>query len=179
MWGRETFVALLTMGLLLAVSVVPSQAQLVVNSGFASYGPNWGVPNVPLISTPILDLGTATSVAGASSGTAGNVVGASNATISSPSVSSTAVMTAPQMLFPGWLSSAAPTESASETSGGERRLDFGAAEFNDAYDFPSLGGRSLAEVATETRARVRAHANRVYTNDDILRLKQASSNNKS
>src|SRR3989442_12931592 len=98
MRGRETFVALLTMGLLLVVSVHPSQAQLVVNSGFASYGPNGGVPNVPLISTPILDLGTATSVAGASSGTAGNVVGASNAPISSPSVSSTAVMTAPQML---------------------------------------------------------------------------------
>ena len=163
------FTAALALGLFLAVSVIPVHAQTVVtNSGFASNRIEWGAPNVPLISTPILELGTSTSVAGATGGTAGNVIGASNATISSPGVDSTIQMALPQTLFAGVV----PAEAAADSSRTGHRFDFGAAKFDDAYDFPSLGGRSLAEVAAQTRAHIRAHAKRVYTNDDISHLKQ-------
>ena len=87
------FTAELALGLFLAVSVIPVNAQTVVtNSGFASNRMEWGAPNVPLITTPILELGTSTSVAGATGGTAGNVIGASNAMISNPGVDSTIQM---------------------------------------------------------------------------------------
>ena len=163
------FTAALALALFLAVSVILFHAQTVVtNSGFASNRMEWGVPNVPLISTPILGLGTSTSVAGATGGTAGNVIGASNATISNPGVDSTIQMALPQTLFAGVV----PAEAAADSSPTGHRFDFGAAKFDDAYDFPSLGGRSLAEVAAQTRAHIRAHAKRVYTNDDISRLKQ-------
>ena len=168
-----------------ALFETPAQAQTwVTNTGFASNRMIWNMPNAPLIGTPIVDWATpaSPSPAGATSATPGLAVGASNATVVDLGVVSTAIMT-PPVTLPVSVASV-PAEGASAAPGGQTlaqargpALDFGIGTFNNAYNFPSLNGRSLAEVAKEIRQEVKQHpAHKVYTNDDIARLKQPTNN---
>ena len=168
-----------------ALFETPAQAQTWVNNtGFASNRMIWNMPNAPLIGTPIVDWATPASPSpvGATSATPGLAAGASNATVVDLGVVSTAIMTSPVTLpvSVAGVPAVATVEGASAAPGGQTlaqargpALDFGIGTFNNAYNFPSLNGRSLAEVAREIRQEVKQHpAHKVYTNDDIARLKQ-------
>ena len=160
--------------LLATLAVIPAYAQVyVTNSGFASNRADWQLSNMPLLNTPIVDLGSASAGSvGATNATAGNLAGASNATVPL-GVSSSAMMNlAPVYGLPMVPAPMVPMEtSANPSSNQPGQLSLGAASFNSAYDIPTLGGRTLAEVAKMTKERAQQHPTKIYTNDDIQKLK--------
>lgn len=169
--ARITVLSLLMFSFLLAISL---HAQTFVTpSGFASNRADWQSMNMPLLSTPVLDIGTASqSPVGASNATIGNAVGASNATMSL-GVTSSAIMSPSPIVYsvpvltPMPMAQPAP-EAPATTQG---HVSLGAASFNTAYDFSDLGGRSLAEVARLSKQRAQQHPAKVYTNESIQQLK--------
>jgi len=172
----------MTRSAVLVVSVffvaISLQAQTFVTpSGFASNRADWQGMNVPLLSTPVLDIGAASqSPVGATNATTGNAAGASNATMAvgvtssammspSPLLYSVPVLTSTPMVQP------APLAASESSAASASRVSLGAASFNTAYDFSDLGGRSLAEVARLSKERAQQHPAKVYTNDSIQQLK--------
>jgi hypothetical protein len=158
-------------GLIVVSSLtLQTQAQVwVTNTGFASDRMIWGIPNVPLISTPIIDLQPSfVTAAGATNATAENTAGASNATLENygpePVMSS--------RFGPHGRAIGEP-EGTPGMRAHQHRLDMGGASFESAYDFPDLGGQSLAEVTARARQYAMSHrAKRTFTNDDVNRVKQ-------
>jgi hypothetical protein len=116
--------------------------------GVITYGPL--APVSPLVSAPILDFGWTSTFVGASSATPPNQVGATNSTIAG-------------ILY----------GSSTPESGEERRAHRGFNTGAAFYTAVSYGdSRSLGEVAARQRKRPKA-ATRLYTNDDISRLKKS------
>jgi hypothetical protein len=145
-------------------------AQVTVNSGYASYWtPPPGVyaaPFAPLVNTPSVDLGTPPLQVGASNATAGNVAGATSATLSLETAGPSATFA-----LPAWYGQPIPSESEEKTAPAEtagtqtrERFDFGVATFQSDY--------GVARLVAEKTPRDRAQ--RVYTNDDIVRLDEAN-----
>ncbi|MBV9087373.1 MAG: hypothetical protein JOY79_07820 [Acidobacteriaceae bacterium] len=114
--------------------------------GVITYGPL--APIAPLVSTPVLDFGWTSTFVGASNGTPGNQVGATNSTLA------------------GMLNgTSTPSEVVTRRATG--RFNTGAAY----YTAVSYGDqRSLGEVAARLKKQPK-QTPRVYTNDDISRLK--------
>lgn len=164
----------LLIALAVAVAVVPAYAQVyVTNSGFASNRADWQVANMPMLTTPIVDLGSASAGSvGATNATAGNIAGASNATVPLGVTSSAMMNLAPVYGFPIVNAPMAPMQtSPNAPSGDTGRPSLGVATFDSAYDFPSLGDQTLADVAKLTKEHAQQHPSKVYTNDDVQKLK--------
>jgi len=125
---------------------LPSSAE---PQGELTYGPL--APVSPLVAAPVLDLGWSSTFVGATNGTPGNQVGATNSTIAG-------------ILY----------GSSTEASTSVRALGSGA-RFNTGaafYTATSYGDhRSLGQVAAQLRKQPKS-ARRVFTNDDISRLKK-------
>jgi hypothetical protein len=139
----------------------------VTPSGFASNRFAWE-PTVPLVTTPVVSLPNPIPQVGASNATLGNAAGATSAAEPNLGVTGTVLALPAMPALPVGQAAAAPVPIASNDS---RAFDWGAAEFNSAYDFPDLAGRSLAELAAQTRSQAQRPA-KVFTNDDVERLKQ-------
>jgi hypothetical protein len=145
-------------------------AQVTVNSGYATYWTPppgmYAAPFVPLVTTPIVDLGTPPLQVGASNATVGNVAGATTSTLSLD-------MAGPSAMFalPAWYGQAVPSELEEKNSSAEARgaptqqgFDLGVASFQTDAGVARLLGEH----------RTRDHAQRVYTNDDIAGLDEAN-----
>jgi hypothetical protein len=160
----------LIVGLMVVSSLTQAQVW-VTNTGFASDRMIWGIPNVPLISTPIIDLQPGfVTAAGATNATAGNTAGASNATLEN--YGPEPVMSSGSRFGPHGRAIGEP-EGTPGMRAHQQRLDMGGASFESAYDFPGLGGQSLAEVTARARRYAMLHrAKRTFTNDDVNRVKQ-------
>jgi len=132
--------------------LTPPIAQLPApgeSTGTISYAPMASEP--PLVSAPVVSLGWTTTYTGASNGTNRNEVGARNSTVAG-------------MIY--GLPSAPIREEVLRVTAGP--FNTGAA----FYTSTSFGDRrSLGEVAAGLRKQTTTTA-RVYTNDDISRLKQ-------
>src|SRR5437868_11504310 len=132
---RRTVFATATL-ILISMATLTQAQTYVTNSWFASNRMVYGVPNVPLVSTPIVDLQTySPSPAGATNATPGNVAGASNATISNMGLGTT-VATAPEAVVPvtAAVPVGLPSQPGSQAAGEQRpAMDLGAARFNDVY----------------------------------------------
>jgi hypothetical protein len=162
---------LLAVGIILTAGFVTAQTT-VTPSWFASNRYDWSTA-VPLVNTPVVQLGTPAMEAGASNATAGNAAGATantpwNLGVTTSSSIVPYAWAAPMMVGEPQRGTAASDNSAGRSAS----LDLGAAEFDSAYDFPTLGQQSLAQVAAATRKRVEQHANKTYTNEDISRFKE-------
>jgi hypothetical protein len=124
-------------------------------------------PSAPLVSTPILSLGTAApSPVGASNGTANNAAGASNATLSTLAPAASAVVTQPQFALPLSAESATATTAAAPQN---RGLNLGLAHFSSVYNPAAPNEGSLGEIARAYKQAKAQH--RLYTNDDVARVK--------
>ena len=114
---------------------------------------NWPI----VVTTPEVGLpATAPSPVGASNGTAANQAGASNATLNQASSGSTSATT-PQV--PG------------NYSGSGAQVDVGLAAFESAWTV-GQSDESLAEASMRAKSMEARNRPRVYTNDDIARLRQ-------
>ncbi len=160
-------------GILLLASLAAAQTS-VTPSWFATNRNDWSA-TAPLINAPVIQLAAPPDQVGATSGTAGNTVGASASAPLNLGVTGSAVM------MPGiWTTSAyslaeAPPSGSSQgltTEAGSRGLNLGAAAFDSAYDFPDLGQASLAQFASRAKKNEQHHSAKVYTNDDVQRLKE-------
>jgi hypothetical protein len=122
--------------------------------GEITYGPL--APIAPLVSAPVLDFGWISTFVGASNATPGNQVGATNSTIAG-------------ILF-----------GSSTPDVGERIVRRSGAGFDTGaafYTATSYGdSRSLGEVAARLKKQPKPSP-RVYTNDDISRLKKPQEGN--
>jgi len=172
---RRTVFATATL-ILISMATLTQAQTYVTNSWFASNRMVYGVPNVPLVSTPIVDLQTySPSPAGATNATPGNVAGASNATISNMGLGTT-VATAPEAVVPvtAAVPVGLPSQPGSQATGEQHALiDLGAARFNDVYanEFIHENGRSLAEIAAAWREWTKQNPpRRTITNQDLERL---------
>ncbi|MDP9159052.1 MAG: hypothetical protein M3O09_02325 [Acidobacteriota bacterium] len=140
--------------------------------GVAAYGRS----GPRLISTPTLSLYNPTTVVGASNATAGNVAGATNSTLS---IVNESPFSRP-MTFYGSLAPRADTSEAmsneppviqgSHASGNQHYFDFGIARSQDFVGVATLMSRKPSAGNG---------APRVYSNQDIERLKQDSESSKS
>jgi hypothetical protein len=135
--------------------LTPPIAQLPAPGDFAgtiTYGPVSSSP--PLVSAPVVNLGWTSTYTGASNSTSGNEVGARNSTVAGLIYGSE------------YVSSAGIREGFLRVTAGP--FNTGAA----FYTSTSFGDRrSLGEVAAGLRKQTKTTA-RVYTNDDISRLRQ-------
>jgi len=156
-------------GTILLLSALAT-AQVMVTSGYASYWTTppgmYATPFVPLVSTPIVDLGTPSLQVGASSATTGSVAGATNTTLSLDTSGPSANFAKPM-----WYGQTIPSQGEEQTGSAEatsapteQRFDFGVATFQSEYGVARLAGEQ----------KPREQAKRVYTNDDIVRLDEAN-----
>ena len=142
-------------------------AAQVVTSGYVTdWTPPPGMyaaPFAPLVTTPTVNLPTPSLQVGASNATAANATGATSTTASRNN-------SGPEAAFerPAWYGQTpllepaeeASTEAGTTTAG--QRFELGAARFQAGY--------GVAQLAAEQGLHGRAQ--RIYTNDDIVRLDQ-------
>jgi len=164
----------LALGILLLATLAAAQTS-ITPSWFATNRYDWSA-TAPLVSAPLFQLANPSAQIGATSGTAGNAVGASASAPLNLGVSGSAVMVPTVWSAPAFSlaesqpNTVGPSATADTSS---RGLDLGAAEFNSAYDFPDLGQPSLAQIAAIRRkSSAEPHSAKVYTNDDVQRLKE-------
>lgn len=150
--------------------------QVTVLSGYATnqgWGGYYPAPAfVPLVTTPMVTLNTASpSAVGASNATSGMIAGATNSTLSTVQPPVAPVYTVPvwsgyDLAAPALMPTAAPAPAPSEAisvarvAPGTRHIDLGVAT-------------SEVNVAEAARIpRQHEHAVRTYTNEDINRINQ-------
>jgi len=146
-----------TLCLVLLLSGFAAAQAIIVGGTAGNWGPSYGpfgVPLIPLVTTPSVTLANAPPAsAGASSNAFGLVAGATNATLSlpvqaGPSVYSEAV----------WYGSAAPEAAAPSSAHGHQHE-------MSAFDFVSSEGRNVAGRVPHA-GEIRKAA-RTYTNQDV------------
>ncbi len=175
-------------GLFLILLAVPllGLAQVVATPyGWATLGG----PAVPIaqggasLAAPIVSLEPVSpSPVGATNATANNVAGATNATIGNvPPVVNATQMRAfystpyPTVVGAGSEYQAPEVEAtASAPSASSGTFNFGAAQFDSAYNVPPQPETSLGEVAREWRQKEQTERARSYTNEDITRIQAQS-----
>lgn len=124
-----------------------------------------------LITTPTVSLYNPTTVVGASNATTGNVAGATNSTVS---IVNERLFSQPTTFYGSWAPQAETSEAMSDelpamegprASGKSRAFDLGIARSQDFVGVATLMGRKPSAGKSTPR---------VYSNQDIERLKQES-----
>ncbi len=166
----------------LAVPLLGLAQVVVTPAGWATAsGPAVTIvqPGAASLAAPIVTLGTTSpSPVGATNATANNVAGATNATVGNvpPVVSATqmqAQYSSPYASVVGAGSEyqpPAPVAEAPSASSSAGIFNFGAAQFNSAYNLPPQPETSLGEVARDWRQKKQTENARTYTNQDISRI---------
>lgn len=146
-------------------STATSTGPLVTNGGYVTNG---APVSAPILVAPIVHLGSPTPGAGASNSTNGLPVGATSnpgATLGTPS---------PVGIVPEIATGPAQQGGSTAIAVGPPAVDRGVGEFSSIYDTTETAadGRSLAELAAQSRTKSGVQSAHVYTNADVDRMNE-------